>query len=815
NRAESAKCRTVLDSDLSDKLAHLSRQHQLTLNTIAQGAWALLLGYYSGESDIVFGTTSSGRPPSITNVNAIVGLFLSTFPVRVRIDPDALLGDWLQSLQLQQVESRKYEYTPLSRIQSYSELPPGTPLFEHLFVFGNTPVESATSVPSGSLTLIGRDEFEKTNYPITVLISPGANLTIELLYDRERVDQNSAERLLGHYCTLLTEIAIAPDRCLSDITPAAPDREQQAHWNQTTADYPDRLCLPDLFARQVQLAPEAIAVAYEDKQLTYAELERRSELWASELQRLGVEPDVPVGLCVERSFDLPIGLLAILKAGGTCVPLDPSYPAERLRTICGDAGMPVMLSQTRLQDRLPETSAKVLCLDRSGSVEFDSNARQPVTKLHPDNLAYLLFTSGSTGRPKGVAMTHRAIVNLVHWQSTQSDTAAASRTLQFTSLNFDVSFQEIFSTWYAGGTLVLVSDATRRDIPQLLQRLGEWQITRLFLPFVALRQLAEVAIEHNTFPTYLRQVNTAGEQLQAVPQLKTFFATLQACTLHNQYGPSETGVIAAAESLSTTPATWPILPPIGRPISNANTHILDARMRPVAIGIPGELYVGGVLLARGYLNRPDLTAEKFIPNPFSDRPGERLYKTGDLARYLPDGRIEYLGRIDNQIKLRGYRIELGEIEAVLAQAPTVKAAIASVFANATGDRRLVAYVVPTQPNAVSVSELKQFLQNRLPDYMVPSTFVIQDAFPLTPNGKVDRRALPPPSGDRPELATTYTAPCTPTEELLASLWAEVLDVERVGVRDNFFDLGGHSLLAIRLSSRTQVAIGRALPLLKL
>ncbi|MEO0800992.1 MAG: amino acid adenylation domain-containing protein [Cyanobacteria bacterium J06642_2] len=814
NRAESAKCRMALDADLSDKLVHLSRQHQLTLNTIAQGAWALLLSHYSGETDIVYGTASSGRPPAIANVNAIVGLFLSTLPVRVRIDPDVLLMDWLQSLQMQQVESRKYEYTPLSRIQSYSELPPATSLFEHLLVFGNTPVESATTTPSGSLTLVERDEFEKTNFPITVLISPGANLSVELLYDRDRVDRDSAEQLLDRYRTLLTDIAIAPHRCLSDITLATPDLEQQARWNETATDYPDRFCLPDLFVQQAHLTPEAIAVACNDKELTYSELEQRSDSWASHLQQLGIGPDVPVGLCVDRSFDLPVGLLAILKAGGTCVPLDPTYPAERLRAICADACMPVILSQQYLCARLPETSAKVLCLDRLDEVEFDAETRPAAPKLHPDNLAYLLYTSGSTGRPKGVAMTHRAIVNLVHWQRSHSDATVSSRTLQFTSLNFDVAFQEIFSTWYAGGTLVLVSETARRDIPQLLLRLDEWRVTRLFLPFVALRQLAEVAIEQQIFPNHLRQVITAGEQLQIVPQLETFFSTLKHCTLHNHYGPSETHV-ATAEPLSDPPKTWPMLPPIGRPIANSTIYILDAKLRPVATGLPGELHVGGVLLARGYLNRPDQTAAKFIPNPFSDSPGDRLYKTGDLARYLPDGCIEYLGRIDNQIKLRGYRIELGEIEAVLAQAPTLKAVIASVHTNADGDRRLVAYVIPTEPDAVSVSDLKQFLQERLPDYMVPSAFVIQETFPLTPSGKVDRRALPPPSSDRPELETSYTAPRTPTEELLASLWSEVLDVERVGVRDNFFDLGGHSLLAIRLASRTQTAIGRPLPLLKL
>ncbi|WP_017328293.1 non-ribosomal peptide synthetase [Synechococcus sp. PCC 7336] len=814
NRAESAKFRAVLDSAPSDKLVQLSRQYQLTLNTIAQGAWALLLSCYTGETDIVYGTASSGRPPEIPNVNAIVGLFLSTLPVRVRIDPDAPLVDWLQSLQIQQAESRQYEYTPLSRIQSYSELPPSTPLFDSLLVFSNTPSESASSSPTGSLALVERDEFEKTNYPITVLISPGTNLTVELLYDRERVNGDSAKQLLEHYRTLLAEIAIAPHCPLSEITPAAPDRAQQTLWNQTAADYPDRLCLPDLFADRAQRTPEAIAVSYKDERITYAELERRSGQLASYLQQLGVGPDVSVGLCVDRSLDLPIGLLAILKAGGTCVPLDPSYPLERLRIICSDARLSAIVSQEHLRDRLPETSAQILCLDRWEPFDTDSSDRPAAPQLYPDNLAYLLYTSGSTGRPKGVAMTHRAIVNLVHWQRSQSTSEAASRTLQFTSLNFDVSFQEIFSTWYAGGTLILVSDSIRRDIPQLLRHLDDWQVTRLFLPFVALRQLAEVAIEQAAFPAHLRQVIAAGEQLQAIPQLETFFSSLNDCSLHNQYGPSETHV-ATAEALSDAPSEWPILPPIGRPIANTSIDLLDAKLQPVATGLPGEIYIGGVQLARGYLNRPDLTAASFIPNPFSDRPGDRLYKTGDLARYLPDGRIEYLGRIDTCVKLRGYRIELGEIEVVLAQAPSVKAAIVAVHTNAAGDRRLVAYIIPTEPEVASAATLKQFLQERLPDYMLPSAFVIQDSFPLTPSGKVDRRALQPPSSDRLDLATTYTAPRTPTEELLASLWAEVLAVERVGIHDNFFDLGGHSLLAIRLVSRIQTALGRPLPLLKL
>ncbi|MEM8715155.1 MAG: condensation domain-containing protein, partial [Cyanobacteria bacterium P01_G01_bin.4] len=521
NKNNSGKLTAILDADLSDKLVSLSRQHQLTLNSITQGAWALLLGCYSGETDILYGTSSSGRPPAIPNVNAMVGLFISTFPVRVHVDPNAPLIDWLQSLQLQQVESRQYEYTPLNRIKSYSNLPASTPLFDHLIVFGNTPVESVATPQAGSFTLIERDEFEKTNYPITVLVSHGEHLTIDLLYDRHRVDRDSAQQLLDHYCAILTEIAIAPDRPLAEITPAAPDRDMQAKWNQTAADYPHQLCLADLFARQAQLTPDAIAASFAGETMTYAELDRRSQQWAIRLQELGLAPEQPVGLCVERSFDLPMGLLAILKAGGTCVPLDPAYPPERLKAMCADAGMPFLLSLDHLRDRLPDAGATILCLDRPSTQLPDPNHSDPKlqpTGLNPDNLAYLLYTSGSTGRPKGVAVAHRGVVNLVHWQNQQSTSAVASRTLQFTSLNFDVSFQEIFSTWYAGGTLVLVSEATRRDIPQLLLRLNEWKITRLFLPFVALRQLAEVAVAQSNYPTHLQQINTAGEQLQAVPQ---------------------------------------------------------------------------------------------------------------------------------------------------------------------------------------------------------------------------------------------------------------------------------------------------------
>ena len=494
-----------------------------------------------------------------------------------------------------------------------------------------------------------------------------------------------------------------------------------------------------------------------------------------------------------------MGLLGILKAGGAYVPLDPEYPTERLSFMLQDAQVKVLLTQQRLFEKLPEYKAQFVYLDTDWQVISRSSEKNPITDVQANNLAYVIYTSGSTGQPKGVAMNHFSLGNLILWQLQNTTISSGAKTLQFAPISFDVSFQEMFSTWCSGGTLLLIAEELRLDLLTLLGLLQEEAVERLFLPFVALQQIAEIAIGSELVTSYLREIITAGEQLQITPAISNWLSKLTDCTLHNHYGPSESHVVTTF-TLTNSVDKWPVLPPIGRPIANTQIYILDSYLQPVPISVPGELYIGGAGLARGYLNRPELTEHKFIPNPFSTDGHSRLYKTGDLARYLPDGNIEYLGRIDNQIKVRGFRIELGEIEAVLSQHPYVRSAVAIASEDKSGVKHLFAYVIPDIKQPTS-DELYFFLKQKLPDYMMPASFTFLQAFPLSPNGKVDRRALPVPDAGRPELSQTFVAPRSATEELLAEIWSEILGVEKIGIHDNFFDLGGHSLRAIQVISR--------------
>jgi amino acid adenylation domain-containing protein len=477
-----------------------------------------------------------------------------------------------------------------------------------------------------------------------------------------------------------------------------------------------------------------------------------------------------------------------------------------------DAQVPVLLTLHRLVAELPEHRAEVVCLDSDWEIIAQESVENPVSEMTAENLVYVIYTSGSTGRPKGVALPQRALLNLIIWQLRHSTLAEGARTLQFTSLNFDVSFQEIFSTWCSGGILVMVTEAVRQDGESLARYIAAKAIERLFLPFVALQHLAEAIRTQELRSISLKEVITAGEQLRVTQPIIRLFTQLKDCSLHNQYGPSESHVVTAF-ALVDTPDSWPTLPPIGRPIANTQIYLLDATLQPVPVGVPGELYIGGVSLAQGYLNRPDLTAEKFILHPFSSEPGERLYKTGDLARYLPDGNIEFLGRTDHQVKIRGFRVEPGEIEIVLGQHIAVQQAVVVAREDVSGgNKRLVAYVVSAQEQSPTVSELRNFLKEKLPDYMVPSAFVMLDTLPLTPNGKIDRRALPAPDTARPELERTYVAPRTLIEQTLTEIWTEVLRIEQVGIYDNFFELGGHSLLATQVISRVREAFQAEIPL---
>ncbi len=586
------------------------------------------------------------------------------------------------------------------------------------------------------------------------------------------------------------------------------------------------VCAYEMFEAQAARTPEAIAIIFESASITYHELNRRANQLARHLQTLGVRPESLCGICVERSIEMLVGVLGILKTGAAYVPLDAAYPQERLSFMLEDTRMQVLLTQQHLASVLKSLNApntKLLLLD----AEWHSITRQTGDNLnvkadahHP---AYVIFTSGSTGRPKGVVMGHEALVNLLRWQRESSQRfGGGKKTVQFASLSFDVSFQEMFSTWCDGGTLVLIRDEMRRDVRQLWELLLAEQIERLFLPPVVLQRLAEVADKQPIAPTSLREVITAGEQLKITPQIRRMFARLPDCTLHNQYGPSESHVVAAYR-LAGDPAAWMELPPIGRPITNAHLRILDEHLQSVETGVAGELYIGGVCLADGYLNRPQLTAERFITNPShaieggtndESKHSARLYRTGDLARRLSDGNVEFLGRIDHQVKIRGYRIETGEVEAALLSHTLIREAVVTAREDATATRRLVGYIVGKDPHAhvlPTSSELRSFLRQTLPEFMIPSAFLHLDSLPLTPNGKVDRAALPAPAVERAGTQQSIAPPTNDMEARLQEIWERVLDVRPIGVKDNFFELGGDSLQAVAMLIEIKEAFGKNLP----
>ena len=804
--------RTQLSEAATNNLREFARRHRLTLNTLVQAAYALLLSRYSGADDVVFGVTSAGRPATLDSVESMVGLFINTLPLRTAIESHQPLLSWLKELQSKQTELQQYEYSSLLDIQGWSEVPRGVALFDSILVFENLPVDSEHGAPDSKVEFREvRGIGSATGYPLTILTSPGQRLSIQAVYDRSRYHIDVIDNLLVHLQTLLENLPSAAETPVSrlPLLTQAELKQILVDWNDT-AVASGEVSIQKRFETQVERTPEGVALIFDSQQISYRELNSRSNQLAHYLRRLGVGPDVKAGICIDRSLEMVIGMLAIIKAGGAYVPLDPEYPHERLRFMVEDAECSVLLTKKGILSGLPETGIATFYCD----IDWDKVAREsednPQNDTAGENLMYVIYTSGSTGQPKGVAMTNRAVANLLSWQVEQVGLTPA-RTLQFAPLAFDVSFQEIFSTWCSGGTLVLISDERRRDALSLLRFLQEQKVQRIFLPFVFLQHLAEAIENEGSLPEYLTEIITAGEQLEITPQIAKLCARLKDCTLQNHYGPSETHVVTA-HSLAQ-PVDWPTLPPIGRPIANTQAYILDKNLQPAAIGVSGQLCIGGVSLSRGYLNRPDLTAERFCPDLFGGVAGNRLYLTGDLARYQPDGNIEFLGRIDNQVKIRGSRVELGEIEAKLMGHASVREAAVVARVDVEGERRLIGYVVPANNSSPDLPrELRAYLKKSLPDYMVPSTFIMREALLLTASGKVDRRALAALENKNGYVSEKYEAPRDATEEKLAEIWAAVLRIERVGIRDNFFELGGHSLRATQLVSRIRTAFKVELPL---
>ncbi|HTQ81129.1 MAG TPA: amino acid adenylation domain-containing protein, partial [Thermoanaerobaculia bacterium] len=800
------KLEIALAAEVGEGLRGLARARHLTLNTLFQGAWAILLHRYSSESDVVFGVVTSGRSAPITGIDAMIGMFINTLPFRVRIEPAAGLAGWLAGVQEAQAEMRQFEHSPPAEVQAWSDVPRGTPLFASILAFENYPVgEAARSGLAPDLRLGDAEFSEQTNYPLNVIVTPRGELAVKILFEPHRLEEVSVRRLLGHLESLLSGGLADPETPLDALPLLSGNERQQIfwEWNDYAKPCPQRPLVHQLFSAHARRRPAAVAVGWgEGETLTYGELEARSNRLAHHLRSLGIGPEVLVAMCMERTPERVVGILGTVKAGGAYVSFDPTYPRERLAFLLADAQAPIVLTQERFRELLPESDARVISLDGDWERISGREDAAPEVEVDPENLAYVVYTSGSTGKPKGVEIPHAGLMNLVRWHQDLYRVVPEDRGTQIASPAFDASIWELWP-YLAGGASVHIPDEETRLSPAgMIRWWSEQGITLAYL----MTPLAEGVLEEKIppgLPLVVRALIIGGDRLHRGPDPEVGFA------LMNHYGPAEYTVTSTVVRVPPE-GEGDGIPTIGRPVDNTRIYLLDAFREPAPTGVPGELYVGGIGIARGYLRRPDLTAAKFVPDPFAARlgePGARVYQTGDLVRWTADGDMDFLGRLDHQVKLRGLRIELGEIEAVLGEHPGVREGVVLVREDRPGDRRLIGYFVAAETRPTT-EELRAFLRERLPEYMVPAVFVVLDALPITPNGKVDRRALP-----APEWAPTaaYQPPRDAVEETLAAIWSEVLKVERVGIDDNFFELGGDSILSIQVISRAARAGLRIAP----
>ncbi|GAA0268070.1 non-ribosomal peptide synthetase [Pseudomonas rhodesiae] len=778
----------TLDPGLTERLESFARSHKVTLNTLIQAAWLILLHRHSGQPVVSFGATVSGRPAELVGVEQQVGLFINTLPVICAVDEQASVADWLQAVQTQNLSLREHEHCGLYDIQRWAGQG-GEGLFDSILVFENYPVSKALEQGGGSGLRFGAPQaHEQTSFPLTVLADVGETLSVQFNFARAHFTMPMVQGYARHLANLLGGMLQGGEQSLGELAMLDMTERQQIleQWNATARAYPQNQWVHHLIEAQAKRQPQATALVFAEQRIDYAELNRRANRLAHCLIEAGVGPDVRVGLAVERSFDMVIGLLAVLKAGGAYVPLDPDYPRERLAYMLDDSGVQLLLTQAPLLGQLPiPQGLETLVL---GESSFETYSEQnPAVALDGENLAYVIYTSGSTGQPKGAGNRHSALLNRLQWMQEAYGLSAADSVLQKTPFSFDVSVWEFFWPLMTGSRLVIAAPGDHRDPARLIQVINAEQVTTLhFVPSMLQAFLQDAAVSSCRS---LQRIVCSGEALPVDAQQQVF-AKLPHAGLYNLYGPTEAAIdvthwTCVDEGRDTVP--------IGRPIANLGCYLLDDNFEPVPVGVLGELYLGGAGLARGYHRRPALTAERFIAHPFVH--GERLYRTGDLARYREDGVIEYAGRIDHQVKLRGLRIELGEIEARLLEHEQVREAAVL----AVDGKYLVGYLVLHHAHDDWREVLGAHLAEHLPDYMVPAQWVLLEQMPLSPNGKLDRKALP--KADASLMAREYVAPQSELEQQVAAIWAEVLHVQRVGLHDNFFELGGHSLLATQVVVR--------------
>jgi amino acid adenylation domain-containing protein len=784
----------------SSRLKAAAREGGVPLKALLLAAHMKVVSALSGQREVFTGLLINGRP-EIRDGEQLIGAFLNTVPVRMNLESGtwADLARRAQEAETELLPFRRYPIQELQRLHGAERLFDTIFNYTHFHVMGRLPEISGLEV----LDVRGS---EQTYYPLTAQFSVNeftSRIELALDYRTLTLDEDEVRKIALCYGRVVAAIAQDLSSHHDSLSLLSPEQHQALvkELNETSGPFSQDKCLQQLFEDQVRLAPEAVAVISEKETLTYGELDQRANKLARHLQGLGIGVESLVGLCMRRSPEMLVGLLGILKAGAAYLPLDPAYPKERLSFMIADAGVKVVVTQNQFSVRTSDC-ARHVCLDSNWKEIGQESGSSPACAASPDNLAYVIYTSGSTGKPKGVLIEHRGVVNVIEASIRKFGIGRGSRVAQLASLNFDVSVLEIFSALLSGGTLFLVDSLVSMSGPELGRFLRENGITTMAIP----PSLLDL-VPAGDYPA-LRSIVVGGEACTAEIAARWSGGRL----FFNAYAPTEATIYS---TLMLCPEGNRKTPALGRPIQNMQVYLLDHYGQPALAGVPGELHIGGVGVARGYLNRPELTAEKFISDPFSGSHGARLYKTGDLARFLPDGNLEFLGRTDHQVKIRGFRIELAEIETVLGEHPLVREVAVIAREDAPGDKRIVAYIVPRTGHAPDISDLRSHLKRRLPDYMLPSVFVTLESMPLSETGKIDRESLPMPEQSRPELEQSYAAPATALEKILAGIFSEVLKIERIGVRDNFFELGGHSLLATRVVSKIREIFEIELPVRKL
>jgi amino acid adenylation domain-containing protein len=813
--------RWVIDADRSHQLRTFARSHGLTIATVLTGAWVLLLSRYSNSEDVLFGMAVSCRPPELPGVELSVGLFLNTLPIRIHTSSTSSVGDWLRHLQNHLAEIRQHEHIPLVELHGMTNVAASQSLFSHILVLENYPLGTAEegALNVGDLEIYDYQFIDQTNFALNVGVIPGQTMTMLMVFDESRLTQPFIDRLGANFqATLQVIVASGSTAKLGHLNVLSPPEHQQlvATLNQTQVTWSEQGFVPDLINRQMLAVPNAVAVSFRDQNLTYRQLSQMMNALVEGLTNWGVQPDTVVGLCLERSLELIITVLAILQAGGAYLPLDPEEPRDRLAFMVNDSGISLILTTAEWVDSftdLPTNIKAINVAELQASQATASTTPFPAPNiLAKKQAAYVLYTSGSTGQPKAVVNTHAGLLNRLLWMQHAYPIQQGDKVLQKTPYTFDVSVWELFWPLMTGATLVLAEPKEHRNPMYLSQVISQQKITIIhFVPSMLRMFLDCPNIEQCDS---LRHIFSSGEALP--PELRDHVHQCTKARLHNLYGPTEAAIDVTFHDCQTSESSSVV--PIGRPIANSQIYLLDHTLAPVPQGVDGELYIGGIGLARGYQQRPDLTAEKFIPDPFSQEPGARLYRTGDIARIDEDGNLIYIGRTDFQVKIRGQRVELGEIEAALRRYPGVQDCAVLAESSELGDVTLSAHIVLTNQTVPEgkaaqsrFEQYRQYLQAQLPEHMIPRQVIFHAAFSLLSNGKLDRRRLRqqgnPVMGER-----SLEEPRTPVEAKLVAIWQDVLELPKVGIRENFFSLGGHSLLLTQVSLRISKEFGVELPL---